>query len=205
MDYNFKTGDILLFDGNNTKGLMKLFTKLIKKVTKSNIEHISMILKDPDFIQPQLKGYYVWESNFEDSKDPQDGKIKFGVQITPLNEIIDKYRGTNGKIYSRRINCYPHNFSTEKLKEIHEVVYNKTYDCNINDWIDGVYRVDKKPQKTDRFWCSALIGYIYTKCDILTPTTDWSILRPSDFSSKYNDDLSFTTNISLGIETELII
>ena len=62
-----------------------------------------MVLKDPEFIHPYLKGYYVWESNFEDSKDPQDGKIKFGVQITPLNEIFDKYKGTNGKIY---LSCF---------------------------------------------------------------------------------------------------
>ena len=46
----------------------------------------------------------------------------------------------------------------------------------------GLYlEMDAKPQKTDRFWCSALVGYIYTKCGLLDEKTDWSILRPSDF------------------------
>ena len=180
MNYNFKTGDILLFDSNNTKGIMKLFTKLIKKVTKSNIAHVSMILKDPDFIQPPLKGYYVWESNFEDSKDPQDGKIKFGVQITPLSEVLQTFG--ESKVIARKINCSKDCFTDENLKKVHDVVYYKPYDIVLKDWVDALIQKDPKPQKINRFWCSALIGYIYTKCGILDASTDWTILRPSDFS-----------------------
>ena len=55
------------------------------------------------------------------------------------------------------------------------------------DWIRALLRIDNKPQKTDRFWCSALIGYIYTKCGILNPDTDWSIMSPSDFSIETNN------------------
>ena len=40
----------------------------------------------------------------------------------------------------------------------------------------------KEPQKTDRFWCSALVGYIYTRVGILDGDNDWSIMIPSDFS-----------------------
>jgi hypothetical protein len=43
----------------------------------------------------------------------------------------------------------------------------------------------QKPQKTNRFWCSALTGYIYTMLGYLPSSTDWSILYPSDFSYKY--------------------
>ena len=50
------------------------------------------------------------------------------------------------------------------------------------DWIEAFLQKDSKPQKTDRFWCSALVGYIYTKCGLLNEKTDWTILRPSDFS-----------------------
>ena len=62
------------------------------------------------------------------------------------------------------------------------MVYEKPYDIAPKDWIQAFFRRDSVPQKTDRFWCSALIGYIYTKIGILDPNTDWSILRPSDFS-----------------------
>ena len=78
---NLKTGDLILFDNGGCNPL----SLLIKYFTGSQITHIAMILKDPDFIAPPLKGYYVWESNYEGEPDPQDDKIKLHVQITPLD------------------------------------------------------------------------------------------------------------------------
>ena len=202
--YHLKTGDILLFD-NNGGGLMGFFSSLIKKITKSNISHVAMVLKDPDFLDPPLKGFYVWESNYEGKPDPQDDKIKFGVQITPLEEVLDYYRKNKSKVFVRKIICYQRVFSKNNLEDIHKIVYGKEYDINISDWIEAIDRKDKKPQKTDRFWCSALVGYIYTKCGILNPNTDWSILRPSDFTTKYNGNLEFMNNTRLENEIQLNI
>ena len=67
----------------------------------------------------------------------------------------------------------------------------------LSDW--ALFRKDGEPQKTDRFWCSALIGYIYTKCGILKADTDWSILRPSDFSLD-GELLNFNEGFSLSVE-----
>ena len=86
-EYNLKTGDLLLFDCENYSG-SGFISYFIKKFTQSNISHIAMVLKDPDFIDPPLKGIYVWESNYEGKPDPQDGTIKFGVQITPNTRNI---------------------------------------------------------------------------------------------------------------------
>ena len=202
--YQLKTGDILLFD-NKGGGFMGFFSTLIKKITKSDISHVSMVLKDPDFLDPPLKGFYVWESNYEGKPDPQDDEIKFGVQISPLEEVLDYYRKNKSKVYVRKIICYPKLFSKHNLEDIHKVVYGKEYDITISDWIEAMKRKDKKPQKTDKFWCSALVGYIYTKCGILNPSTDWSILRPSDFTTKYNGNLEFMNNATLGNEIELNI
>jgi len=202
--YNLNTGDVLLFDSKGS-GIMGLFSSLIKKVTKSNISHIALVLKDPDFLDPPLKGFYVWESNYEGKPDPQDGKIKLGVQITPLEEILDDYRKNKSKVFVRKLICYPNLFSKNNLQEIHNVVYDKVYDINISDWIQAIGRKDNKPQKTDRFWCSALVGYIYTKCGVLDPNTDWSILRPSDFTTKYNNNLNFLNQACLGEEIQLNI
>ena len=197
--YNLKTGDILLFDYEGG-GSMGIFSWLIKKATKSNITHVAMVLKDPVFINPVLKGYYVWESGWEGTPDPQDGKVKFGVQITPLEEIIQSYKKKNGKIYVRRVTCPRDLFTIEKLLQIHEIVYNKIYDIIPKDWIEAMFRRDDNPQKTTRFWCSALVGYIYVQCDWLHPGTDWSIIRPSDFAENY---LQYINEISLGELTEL--
>jgi len=176
---NLKTGDLIFFTGH-TQGWLKYFSSLIEYTTHSNYSHIGMILKDPTFLSPSLKGTYVWESGWEGEYDPQDNKIKLGVQITPLREILENF--SNSKAIIRKINCPPLTFTDEKLREIHTTVYDKPYDVIPKDWIQAFFRKDGEPQKTDRFWCSALVGYIYTKCGILKSDTDWSILRPSDFS-----------------------
>ena len=58
---------------------------------------------------------------------------------------------------------------------------------------------DPKPQKTSRFFCSALIGYIYTKLNLFEENVDWSILYPSYFSSE-NKSLSMLHNANLTLE-----
>lgn len=174
---NLKTGDLILFN-NQGGGLFGFFTSLIKWGTHSNYTHIGMILKDPHFIDNTLNGTFVWESTYDGEKDPQDGKIKLGVKLTPIDDALN----TNRNIYIRKIICPDNTFNYDKLTEIHNIVYNKPYDIVPTDWIEALFRVDSKPQKTSRFWCSALVGYIYTKCGVLNENTDWSILRPSDFS-----------------------
>ena len=86
--YNLKTGDILLFDYNES-GILGLFNKATKYFTKSPYSHVAVVLKDPSFIHPSLKGYYIWESSWEGTPDPQDNKIKISVQITPLDEVMN--------------------------------------------------------------------------------------------------------------------
>ena len=193
--FGLKTGDILLFsNGGNS-----IFSSLIKIFTYSQFTHIGMVLKDPDFINPSLKGYYIWESGIEEEPDPQDGKKKLGVQITPFEEIYQSYLQDKSTIYVRRVSeCS--NFNNTKLDEIHKVVYDKPYDIVPSDFIEALFRKDNEPQKISRFWCSALIGYIYTQCGILNSDTDWSILRPCDFSSDSDYNLQFKISLSDNIK-----
>ena len=181
MSHSFKTGDLLLCDGNSN-GFLGFFGNLIKYFTSSNYSHIAMIIVNPSFIDPNLKGTFVWESGWEGTPDPQDGKIKLGVQITPISKFLKEYTG--GRVYLRKILCADNVFNDTELKRIHDIVYEKPYDIVPKDWIEAYFHKDEHPQKTDRFWCSALIGYIYTKLNLLPFNTDWSILRPSDFSEK---------------------
>ena len=182
MNHKFKTGDLLLCDGNG-EGILGYFGNLIKFFTMSSYSHIGMVLQDPSFIHPTLKGTYVWESSWEGTPDPQDGKIKLGVQITPLDTFLKGYSG-KGKVFLRKVVCGDGVFNDEALSKIHDVVYKKPYDIVPKDWLGALLKRDTEPQKTDRFWCSALVGYIYTKLGLLGKDTDWSILRPSDFSEK---------------------
>ena len=185
---NLKTGDLLLFTEIG-HGITHLLSSVIKWTTHSPFTHVAMVLKNPTFIHPSLRGTYVWESSWEGKPDPQDGKIKLGVQITPIQEILDAYKNT-GHVFVRKLVTSRNVFTDEILDSIHSVVYDKPYDIVPEDWVEALFRCDSKPQKTNRFWCSALIGYVYTQCGILIPNTDWSILRPSDFALS-SEHLSF--------------
>ena len=191
---DLQTGDLLLFVSDSSNWFFGSFTKMISWGTHSNYTHIAMVLRDPIFSDmPPLKGLYVWESSWEGTPDPQDGKTKLGVQITPLQVILDAYKD-KGHVFVRKLKRNLHRscptcgqtvddlFTKEKLQEIHSVVYDKPYDIVPKDWVEAFFHKDSNPQKTSRFWCAALIGYIYTKIGILEPTTDWSILTPNDFS-----------------------
>lgn len=176
---DLKTGDILLFSGHIT-GWLKYFTDMIRYTTHCNYSHVGFVIKDPTFIDPSLKGIYVWESGWEGKKDPQDGEIKLGVQLTPLDEIMENFKGS--KIIKRSFTGVGNYFTDEKLKAIHKVVHDKPYDVFPKHWVEALFRKDDDPQRISSFWCSALVGYIFVKCGIIKPETDWSILRPSDFS-----------------------
>ena len=180
------TGDLLLFS-NHSSGFFGIFTSMIKWGTHSNYSHTGIILKDPVFINPSLKGLYVWESSYNGKPDPQDNKVKIGVQITPLYELIEEYKKTGGSIFARKVKStsqipVKEIFNNNVLTDIHTVVYNKPYDLVPTDWVEAFLKYDHSPQKTDRFWCSALVGYIYTRVGILSDKTDWSVITPNDLS-----------------------
>jgi len=183
---DLRTGDLILFHSKD-RGLLGVFNSLIEYFTGSPYDHVGMILKDPIYLNEKLTGLYVWESGLE--YNPDALKYKLGVQITPLEEILQS--NNNGSAYIRKIKCtdelYNSTFTEDTLKEIRDAVHNKPYDINPKDWILALFRMDTEPQKTTRFWCSALVGYIYTKLGILEENTDWSILRPSDFSLESRD------------------
>lgn len=198
---SLKTGDIILIT-DETTGIFNNFLNLIKYFTHSNITHIAIVLQDPSFLEKHLKGTYIWESGIEGTPDPQDNKIKLGVQVTEINQFLKNYN--NGRFFVRRLENNKV-FTEEKLKEIHNTVYDIPYDINILDWIYAFFRKDKNPQKVSKFWCSAFIGYIFVKCGVLKETCDWSILFPNDFSLS-GEKLDYKTQNKLKLkEIELKI
>ena len=191
---SLKTGDILLFDETSKSIFMKGFEWIIKNGTNSVYSHVAVVLRDPTFIHPSLKGLYIWESSWEGKPDPQDGIEKLGVQITPFYEFLKHYMG---KIYVRRLLKGEQQITDERLNKIHDVVYKKPYDLHIKDWINAWVQHDDDPQKTNCFWCSALVAFILVGLGFLPDKTDWSIARPCDLSSNTNN-LVFCDNCSYG-------
>ena len=151
-----------------------------------------MVLKNPIYIDPKLnEGLYLIESGLEPYKDSEDNKYKLGVQIQKLLPILKEYGENN--IYCRRLNKLG-DFPINKMKDIHDTIHNKPYDLNPIDWVEGLVDV-KAPifnkKTTNRFWCSALVSYIYLKLGYLRFDTSWTLINPEDWNDK-SKTLNFT-------------
>lgn len=134
--------------------------------------------------------YLLYKSNAQNNNN-----IDNDNDIESNQDSIDTYKHRH-----RHLNRHYHTenpFTHEKMKEIHSCVFNKPYDIVVRDWIEAYCKKDPDPQKISRFWCSALAAFIYTKVGLLDEKTDWSIIRPSFFSSE-NPELN--TSILIGAE-----
>ncbi len=197
-----KTGDLLLCNYEGKKGTWGS-SKWIKWGEHGNWTHAAMVLRDPTFISPGLKGLYVWEASEQKNYDSQDDKDKTGVIISPLSLLLNSYR-KSGSVIVRPIHS---DLLTDlNLKKVHNIVYDESYDMNPIDWFEALINKDfTKPQKTNRFWCSALVACIYTKCGILDKNTDWSIVTPNDFDIAVTNQLKWTEGNYLGpIEKKIL-
>ena len=67
-----QTGDILLYNSQYW------YSRLIEWGSGSKFSHISIILRDPTFINENLNGLYILESSYEDIPDSNTGE-KYGV------------------------------------------------------------------------------------------------------------------------------
>jgi len=176
---NLKTGDILLFSSTfSWTNLMTWPGKFVEFFTRRPYSHVGMILKDPTWIKPEMTGIYLWESSYEGIPDPQDDKIKLGVEITPIEHVLAQH---DGRIWVRQLFDPNNKLTIPILKKIHKIVYEKPYDFNPIDWLAAYLRKDFVKRKESRLFCSALVACIYSESGIIDPNTNWTIVRPSDF------------------------
>lgn len=173
---NLETGDILLFNGNY------FLSHLIEYLTDSIYSHIGIIIINPNFENKILEGIYVLESGYESKPDIENNRIKYGVQLTKLDDIIKNY---DGKLFVRKLICKRNREFYNKIIQIHSDVHNLPYDLNALDWIKAYFNVEiGDVKRKNEFWCSALVCYVYIKLGFLDENIPWTIIRPQDFSSK---------------------
>lgn len=174
----FDTGDIILFSD-----ITYIPSRIIEWVTGSKYSHVGIVLKDPTYINPLLKGLYIFESTgLSPIVDSEDNKRKTGVQIRKLENVLDDY---NGAIYWRKLHTQRNEAFIQKIIEIHNKVHDKPYDVQPIDWLKSMFdnrRGDS--QIISRFFCSALVTYIYDVLGFVPPDTPWSIIRPKDLGTE---------------------
>lgn len=175
---DLQTGDMILFNGNY------FLSRIIEYITGSIYSHTAIIIKNPNFLGEQYQGTYIIESGYEDKKDVENNRYKFGVQLTNFEELLKNY---NGKIYVRKLICERNQDFYQKIIDFHSDVHNLPYDLNPIDWFKAKFNIDiGNIQKINTFWCSALTSYFYVKLGFLNNNIPWTLIKPQDLSSSSN-------------------
>jgi hypothetical protein len=169
----YQTGDLILFNGNGW------LSWCLEYFGRCKFSHIGMIIVDPT---PQLKGVYLLDISIATPSC---------VQLRPLNNVIKTY---DGSVYYRKMIYKRDESFQQKIIETYNNIKDKPYDLNIFDWIASKILLESgksekvifsNPKDTTKFFCSALIAYMYVNCSILPQSTPWTIIAPEDFTSSY--------------------
>lgn len=186
--HELQTGDIILFQGKSF-----WFSKLVTWWTGTPWTHVGMVLRNPTYIDPKLTGLYLWESGIENFSDSENNIKKLGIQITDFRKILSSINGED--IYYRKLDAVIPNLE-DKLKTIHQTVHDKSYDTSVIDLLETTLNIEfKQPygneilhlfkrnyNRTDTFYCSAFLAFLYTELGLLPTETKWTICEPAFFS-----------------------
>jgi hypothetical protein len=192
MDF-LQTGDIILFQGRS------FLSYLLEYFGRSPYSHVGMIVRNPSFLNPALEdGIYLLESGWNPIPDVETGKTNIGVQLHFLEDILKEC--PLNTVYVRKVECQRDHTFYETLQTIHQTVQNQPYDLNLWDWLMGLYAMnhslplEPSYQRVDRFWCSALLAYIFDRLQLIQPV-NWSLVAPREFGDT-GAMLSFRCNVA---------
>jgi len=77
----------------------------------------------------------------------------------------------------------------DKLAAIYDEIDEMPYDYSVVDLLRAEFGIDIGDcQRTDAFFCSALVAYVYVKLGLLSPDLHWDLIRPKDFSDNVVSD-----------------
>lgn len=187
---DLNTGDILLFHHTTDchscyAGCFSCITGLIECCTHSEYSHAAIVIRDPQFTTPPRKGLFVLESSFESFPDAEDHKYKFGVELEEFDKVIESAK-PHERIYWRKLKCKRDRNFYQLLKETHAEIHNKPYDFYPMDFINALFHKHggDSGQLTSRFFCSALVAFIYVHWGFLPYSTEWSRVTPKMLSTE---------------------
>ncbi len=178
---DLNTGDIILFASKHT-----WYDYVLRFFSKSKYTHVGIIIKNPKGFD---EGIHIIESGIEPFPDELTNKLRFGVQMHKLQDVINVSYDCD--IYYRKLqisnNISQHHILDNTIwNNILDNIREKPYDTNITDWFLAELRVLNIPnitrQQDKSFWCSALVSYIYIKLGLLNKNIPWSIICPNEWS-----------------------
>ena len=182
MEADLETGDILLFRGTSW------ISWLVEWVGVSKYSHVGIVVKNPSFLDPELEdGTYLLDSSWSATPDAEDHQMKYGVQLHLLEDVLKEY--SKGSVLVRKVNCERNEAFYDTFAKLHKEIYDKPYDLSPWDWLCAKYNMmcplpsNPAYKTTKRFWCSALVSYVFCQLGIMDPNVNWSLVAPREFSS----------------------
>lgn len=177
------TGDIILFRGNS------YISYLIEYFGRSPYSHVGIVICNPSSIfgNDVKDGVYLLESGWNPIPDAETGQVKMGVQLHLLSDILSL--SSKDSVYVRKVDCKRDDVFYTTLKNVYHSIQNRPYDLQPWDWLMGLYElrfnipIEPKYQRTDRFWCAALLAYIFDQLGLIQQV-NWTLVAPREFSEK---------------------
>ena len=149
---NCQTGDLLLYSSRSW------YSYFIEMLGWSKYSHVSMIIKDPIWINENLTGLYIFESGGENTNDVIKNKNVFGVQLIKLEDGLKEYMNkSNGYVYYVKNNFERTNNFYDKLKQIILNNDGKPYDLHLIDWIGARFNLKIIKREDIRFFVLLLL------------------------------------------------
>ena len=173
------SGDLVLF--SRRRGF-HIFSRLVDWATDSQFSHVGMIVSDPTWIHPWLRGEFLWQSTRTIVPNAEDNKHVFGVQLTPLHCAVRA--NPDYTLVRRRVHSGADIFTPSALADIHSVVHERPYDIIPRDWVQAALHRGCNAGAPNSFYCSALVGYILWRLDCLPHDSNWRLIRPVDLSTE---------------------
>jgi hypothetical protein len=172
---DLQTGDIVLFGKNGP------FSRLIAAGTDSKYSHVGMVLKEPIYLDPSLKGTYLLEAITAVRQSDQSSNVSetiCGVHLSPIQQTMGKTR----KVAFRRLVIDRNEAFYDKLKQAYESIKDAKFDTNPIHWLMAKWVHDRQDdlnslatfrmspdqfQKLNSLYCSALVAYLFVSIDII--------------------------------------
>lgn len=171
-----QSGDLLLFRGNCW------YSRIIEYFSGSVYSHAGIYIQNPATIGVALPdGDYILHSGY--GKSAETGELVYGVHIQPLEEVLKEYPEDGVDV--RMVHAERTSYFYRDLAEIHSKVHHLPYDTCLVDWLSAAMGrellVKEWYKNTHRFWCSALVAYVYSELGWVSDV-DWTLVSPGQLA-----------------------
>lgn len=187
----YHTGDVVLFYDAKS-----WISRAIDYLAGSDYSHCGMLVVDPPWIAE--RGVYIIQSGAEPIPNAEDDAKVFGVSTYLFANVLATYPGTVAVRHIRNAHV-----DRDLLTTVHAKVHELPYNLNLVDWIKAGYLAEFHGSSNGykevdtRFWCSALVAYMYVRLGWLPHDYPYMYATPSAFG-RHANNLPLCTNIELG-------